>query len=546
MCGIWFFMGDTKEMGPNVDAAIETLKARGPETKNVVFLDSVILGFTRLAINGTTSIGDQPVSTPSGRWWVICNGEIYNYHALAKEHSIELPEGVSDCYILPYLFERYTANQVCRMLDGVFAIVAYDRFENKVIIARDPYGVRPLFMGRTMFGTVIASELKALPLCTAYDVFPPGHSLQIEINNHNFDSPCIPYHSVPWIKNTFMEDEAARANVRGLLYQAVEKRLLSDRPIGALLSGGLDSSLIAAIATDALRKRGATNPLETFSIGMPGSTDLRHAQIVADHIGSKHHEIVMSPEQFLAAVPEVVKAIESYDITTVRASVGNYLVAKYIRENTDIKVVFNGDGADELLGGYLYFYKAPNDTEFETEIDRLLREIYRYDVLRSDRCISSNGLEPRTPFLDRQFVAYCRSIPTPLLRPCKTRAEKQLLRDAFRTEKEDGKQWLPIAVLDRRKEAFSDGVSSAETSWFSILQEAAVAATSSLRLEDWADKINPPKTREALWYRNLFEQYYGESDSAAQLIPQMWMPRWSPETTDPSARTLKLYSDDAK
>jgi asparagine synthase (glutamine-hydrolysing) len=349
------------------------------------------------------------------------------------------------------------------------------------------------------------------------------------------------YHSIPYLKiaewNTSLSRSEAKNALRNAVYLAVKKRLLSDRPIGALLSGGLDSSLVAAIAARELAKDG--KKLHTFSIGMPGSTDLKYAALVAKHINSEHHEILVKQENFLNAIPNVIEAIESYDITTVRASVGNYLVGKYIKENTDIKVVFNGDGSDEIGGGYIYFYNAPNDEEFESESERLLEEIHYFDVLRSDRCISCHGLEARTPFLDKSVVATWRQMSTDFRRPKKTNSEgrglhmeKQILREAFEND-----NLLPWDVLWRKKEAFSDGVSATDDSWYLKCKEYAEKTLSSFEVE--SNCHNPPKTAEAYWYRSLFEKYYGTM--AAKLIPHMWMPRWT-TATDPSARTLKeLY-----
>jgi asparagine synthase (glutamine-hydrolysing) len=312
---------------------------------------------------------------------------------------------------------------------------------------------------------------------------------------------------------------------------------MTERPIAALLSGGIDSSLIAALVQKYLRELNLP-PLKTFSIGMPGSTDLAFARKVADHIGSDHTEIILTADDFFNAIPKVIYDIESYDITSVRASVGNWLISKAIREHCDCKVVFNGDGSDEIFGSYLYFYRAPSDQAFETEVERLLKEISYYDVLRSDRSISSHGLEPRTPFLDKQFVAVAKSIATCWRRPVKgVTVEKKLLRDAFA-----GTGLLPDEVLWRQKEAFSDGVSSKEKSWYQEIQDRVVGVVGA----DWqieALKYDhcTPLTAEAFYYRQLYESYYG-SFTAITAIPAFWMPRWSPETTDPSARTLKVYS----
>jgi asparagine synthase (glutamine-hydrolysing) len=304
--------------------------------------------------------------------------------------------------------------------------------------------------------------------------------------------------------------------------------------VAALLSGGLDSSLIAALVQRSLTEKGAP-PLKTFSIGFEGSQDLKYASMVAKHIGSDHHEIVMTPSDFLDAIPAVIRDIESFDITSVRASVGNWLISREIRRRTDCKVVFNGDGSDEVLGGYLYFYNAPNNEAFEAESERLLQDIHMFDVLRSDRSISSHGLEARTPFLDKQFVAVARSLPTALRRPVKGgQCEKYVLRKAF-----EGTGLLPDEVLWRTKEAFSDGVSGTK-SWYQICHEHALEEVG----EEWHQKATvfkhlTPKTAEAYYYRVLFDRHYRGAETC---IPYFWMPKWSPETSDPSARTLANYS----
>ena len=314
--------------------------------------------------------------------------------------------------------------------------------------------------------------------------------------------------------------------------------MLTDRPVAALLSGGLDSSLIAALVQRNLVQF-KQPPLKTFSIGFPGSSDLKHARIVADWIKSDHTEIIMTPDEFFQAIPTVVKAIESYDTTTVRASTGNYLIAKKIRELTDCKVVFNGDGADELFGGYLYFNNAPSDEAFHAETARLLEDIHTFDVLRSDRSISANGLEARTPFLDKQFVAVVRSIHPTFLRPIKGKqVEKAILRSAF----DDGIT-LPQEVLWRRKEAFSDGVSTPEKAWFQEIQERVTDIVPS----NWREKAVlsysshlTPNTAEEYYYRFIFTSAYGLGAIRAT-VPYRWMPKWCPETNDPSAKTLNIY-----
>ena len=513
---------------------MKALEARGPEGTRVSAIDGVgTLGFTRLAINGLSTAGMQPIKYEDRQ--LVCNGEIYNWKALANEYGI-VPGSGSDCQILIELFEHFVQKGIplegfFRSLDGVFAMIIVDEALKQVVVARDPYGVRPVYKGVTREGNLaFASEMKALtPLCTAIEAFPPGHYQVIDLHSRN-NPPPQRYHSVPWLKNPqYTEWGSAAEAVRTALKAAVEKRMMTERPVAALLSGGLDSSLVAALVAKQLRAANAP-PLRTFSIGMAGSSDLEYAKKVAAWIGSQHTEVVVTPEEFFAAIPEVIRCIESYDTTTVRASVGNWLVAKAVAA-TDCKVVFNGDGADEVWGSYLYFGAAPSNHAFEEETDRLLQDIHMFDVLRSDRSISSHGLEPRTPYLDKEFVAVAKSVATALRRPSKEQCEKWLMRKAFESE------LLPPEVLWRRKEAFSDGVSGAEKSWYEIAQEKA----ESLLGVDWASKeISPERTAEKQYYKNCFLGLYGKENLLTN-VPYFWMPKWSPGVTDPSARKLVQY-----
>jgi len=574
MCGIWALIGSSPGFDPDdIAKCLATLKARGPETIRDVYKPFCCLGFTRLAINGLNEAGMQPFEADGLTW--MCNGEIYNAKQLAADYNIPMPSG-SDCEVLGPLYKQFRAQDdlagFFRALDGVFAIVIYDKERDEVVWGRDPYGVRPLFAawqvqgvdaqedllkdlgdfsGLTIrlvlndakfTGLCLASERKALPKgWWAAMQFSPGFYGSVNFKTlGNFNMQA--YHGIPWLKNPSYSRahpngyEEARNAVRFALEQAVHKRMMTERPVAALLSGGIDSSLIAALVQQNLRKLNLP-ALKTYSIGMPGSTDLVYARKVADHIGSDHTEIILSVEDFFNAIPKVINDIESYDITSVRASVGNWLISKAIRETSDCKVVFNGDGSDEVFGSYLYFFRAPSDQAFETEVDRLLKEISYYDVLRSDRTISSHGLEPRTPFLDKQFVAVAKSVATEWRRPIRgSVVEKRILRDAF-----NGTGLLPDEVLWRQKEAFSDGVSSKEKSWYQEIQDRVISMVG----EDWKVRAAAythctPLTPEAFYYRQLYEKYYG-SHTAITAIPAFWMPRWSPETNDPSARTLTLY-----
>jgi asparagine synthase (glutamine-hydrolysing) len=509
MCGISVAWGPSVNE-PAFKAALAALKARGPDDLQLAFTQfgnmELMYGFTRLHVQGAANT-EQPFVTDTRI--VMCNGEIFNATDLIRTRSLLVPAGASDCAVIPALLDQgLTLAEVARCLDGDFAIVVID-LSGTIQVARDPYGVRPLFYSQG----AIASELKGLVVSGPITAVEPGTIVTFE--------PAVTvcptverWHQVPWLK---APPSHALADA---LIAAVYKRMATVRGIGACLSGGLDSSLVAAIAARSLPQGSC---LDTYSIGMEGSPDLEAARLVAAHIGSRHHECVITAADCVSAVPRVIRAIESYDITTVRASVGNFLLAEFIRRVTPhVKVVLNGDGADEALGGYLYMREAPDDLAWEFETDRLLREIHRYDVLRSERSMAAFGLESRSPFLDRQFISVARAIPTVLLRSSATVMEKSVLRMEF-----DGV--LPNSILWRRKEAFSDGIS--REPWFA----AAAAKGEGLR-RDYA--VNPPPTAEAAWYRAIFESWY---PTAASVIPAMWMPRFV-VATDPSARTLSLYN----
>ena len=566
MCGIWGVLGQPIQQA-TAKHLLTKLVARGPEGSRIVEGNHYQLGFTRLAINGLNESGMQPMRSGGLTW--VCNGEIYNWKDLAKRFNCSLESG-SDCEVLGCLFKTLGAQTDAptffRSLDGVFSTILVD--SETAFIARDPYGVRPLFVGYILgnpeeFGPeragildpsgkklpiasiVFSSELKAMPLsdCVLIEAFPPGHYAAYDLKTLNrigYEA----YHTIPFLKNPLLDNNPfvhkdsffAKRALYHSLKDAVQKRMMTERPVAALLSGGLDSSLIAALVQQELVKAGA-QPLQTFSIGFEGSEDLRCAKLVADYIESNHTEIVLTPDDFFNAIPEVIQAIESYDITTVRASVGNYLVSKEIKARTDCKVVFNGDGSDEVFGGYMYFYNAPSDEAFEAECGRLLTDIHMFDVLRSDRSISSHGLEARTPFLDKQFVSVARSISTSLRRPIKgTQCEKMILRQAF-----DGLELLPEEIIWRKKEAFSDGVStSGSKSWYQICQEKCLEEVGP----EWKTKAQTfkyltPQTAEAYYYRVIFDRFYRNAQTC--IVPYHWMPRWTPGATDPSARTLDVY-----
>ena len=539
MCGILSIIGDT-------DIFDETYfhkgSKRGPEHSIFThYSKEVLFGFHRLAINGLNAASNQPIIIDN--IILICNGEIYNYKYL-YELSNSIPLTESDCEVIIHMYKKYGISTTLTMLDGVFAFVLYDMNSKEIYAARDPYGVRPLYMGvqmqilsNTIQNTFIfSSEIKQIDQKldeVKVTSFTPGHYIRLKKTcSWDFDS-LVKYNHEPCIQYFLPIETDISIILRNALGNAVRKRVeVTDRPIACLLSGGLDSSLITALVCK------FTDPtkLKTFSIGLPESEDIVFAEKVAKHLNTDHTSIIMTEDDFFNAIPEVINAIETYDTTTVRASVGNYLVAKYIREHTDCKVIFSGDGADEVMGGYLYFHAAPDALEFDKECRRLLKEIHQYDVLRSDRTISSNGLEPRVPFLDRGFVQLYLSIPPDIRYHVENKQiEKYLIRNAYTNT-----GLLPNEVLWRRKEAFSDGVSKQSRSWYQVIEEKIPNQVK----EDFFNKIwtysfNIPTTPEQYYYRILFENIFSLK-GVEKTIPYFWMPKYV-DAKDASARTLSLY-----
>jgi asparagine synthase (glutamine-hydrolysing) len=566
MCGIFALANYLKcSLSSDTKESFMKGKNRGPEMSILksVSID-LMFGFHRLAINGLNKESNQPLEHENVT--LICNGEIYNYKELYHILKIE-PNSKSDCEVIIHLYKSFGMERTLQLLDGVFAFILVDNNpENtRMFVARDPYGVRPLYiMSSNKHNKIIgfASEMKMLNnICDnldSYDInyFTPGTyseyyypekvlSLWKFTSNtryFNFPFTSISYSNME-IENGSINE--IFKNIRNTFTNAVYKRCCTtERPIACLLSGGLDSSLVASLVNK-YHDMYNLPKIETYSIGLEGSEDLKYARECAKFLKTKHTNIILTKEDFLNAIPEVIKTIESYDTTTVRASIGNYLVAKYISENSEAKVIFNGDGSDELFGGYLYMNHAKNCIEFDEECRRLLKDIHMFDVLRSDRSISSNGLEPRTPFLDKNFTQYILSIPmrirylTGMLDNFSyyKGVEKYLLRYAFSSysNKKLSGMYLPENILWRTKEAFSDGVSSREDSLFTIIERHV--ENMDLDLDKHNYTHNPPKTKEQLYYRNIFEEYY---PNKSELIPYYWMPKFV-EAKDPSARTLDIY-----
>lgn len=572
MCGIFAILNDTSLSNHFIFEQFNKGKNRGPEfSKLTIGSLKLKLGFHRLAINGLNDESNQPINI--GYITLICNGEIYNYRELYSLMNV-VPETDSDCEVIIHLYLKYGIEHTLQMLDGVFSFVLCDNTivdsesqvltqSNKLYIARDPYGVRPLYAlkhndpNNKIMG--FASELKCLSefqsISKDYFIehFEPGTFSSYELPfmalaNWVLIKEYQSYHSSGFnsivlsqnmLREPAMDD--ILLGIKNYFVKAVEKRCTTtERPIACLLSGGLDSSLVTALVSK-FRKENlpGCEPLETYSIGLADSEDLKYAKIVADYLGTKHTEIVLTERDFIDAIPEVIYAIESYDTTSVRASIGNYLLGKYISKNSNAKVIFNGDGSDELCGGYLYMHKCPEAVEFDRETRRLLKDIHKFDVLRSDKCISSHGLEPRTPFLDRSWVQYYLSIdPRIRYHSGNLQCEKYLLRSAFSRinfTTADNKRLLPDSILWRRKEAFSDGVSKTTRSLYTIIEEHIdtlpdfkISQTGVIAL-----------TKEQKYYKYIFEQHYPLSST---IVPYYWMPKYV-NATDASARTLELYND---
>jgi asparagine synthase (glutamine-hydrolysing) len=544
MCGIWVYLGSPADKKELIDA-FWSLEPRGPDNSHFCHEGKARIGFHRLSINDASDHGTQPMHRDGAV--MVCNGEIYNCSELRDRYGLECHSG-SDCEAVIQLYNYLVGNadfgsleaivkHLCRELDGEFSFVIYDKNLDKVIVARDRYGVRPLFVGSNSADDHVgfASELKGLDaLFEEVEQFEPSTFAIYDATTRERTKT-----SYNVIRKSYHADICTERQVIGPIREAltcaVRKRLMSDRPMCALLSGGLDSSVVCAILSQFYEPF----TLHTFSIGLRGSIDLEYARIVADHIQSIHHEVVVTEEEVLESIPETVRVIESYDITSVRASAFNRLIAKYIRENTAFKVVLTGEMSDEVLGGYMYFKHAPDPQAFHDECNRLVEDVCYFDNLRADRCISSNGLEARVPFSDTTFVELVQCVD-PALKMCSgDRQEKYLLRKAFDVLGKNGLPLLPHSVLWRTKSAFSDGVSVKQRSWHNVIKERvdALVSDKEFETESVLFEHNTPRTKEAYYYRKIFSEHYRHD----RVIPYFWMPRFTrdgEEATDPSAREL--------
>ncbi len=526
MCSIIGYCGKPMDMTA-FQAAFGRTISRGPDDTRLVDVGQGLLGFHRLAIMGLHPEGMQPFELDGS--YVVCNGEIYGFEqfrqALKPKYSFRSD---SDCEVLLPLYFEYGV-EMFGMLDAEYACVLYDGRTGEFVAARDPIGIRPLYYGVDGNGVIVfASEPKNLTgLVERILPFPPGHYYK--------DGKFVCYCDIAAADSYHAHDlETICANIHDKLIAGVRKRLVADARVGFLLSGGLDSSLVCAIAA-----RESEKPIKTFAIGMTGDAiDLKYAKEVADYIGSDHTEVIISREDVLAALEPVVELLGTFDITTIRASIGMYLVCKYIHENTDIRVLLTGEISDELFG-YKYTDFAPSAEAFQKEAQKRIRELHMYDVLRADRCISVNSLEARVPFGDLDFVKYVMAID-PERKLNKYGKGKYLLRHAF--EKDD---YLPNDILWREKAAFSDAVGHSMVNYLKEYAESYYTDEAYETLRQQYDHARP-FTKESLLYREIFEKHY---PSQGEMIVDFWMPNKEWEgcnVNDPSARVLANYGDSGK
>ena len=563
MCGIVAILNVKEQTHELRDKALkmsQKIRHRGPDWSGIYCGGSAVLAHERLSIVDPES-GGQPLFSPDRKLVLAVNGEIYNHQEIRRRYAgqYEFQPG-SDCEVILALYKNltpspspkgegsgYTHEQICGMLEqlsGIFAFVLYDEEKNEFLIARDPIGVIPLYIGYDSDGTVyVASELKALEgQCERYEPFLPGHYLwsgECRTENVEFatalegsaestavanstpyplNSKLKRYYKRDWFDYEAVKDNKASVqDIHDALTAAVKRQLMSDVPYGVLLSGGLDSSVISAIAEkysemrieDDSKTKAYWPRLHSFAVGLKGAPDLAKAKLVADHIGTVHHEINYTIQEGLDAIRDVIYFIETYDVTTVRASTPMYLLARVIK-SMGIKMVLSGEGADEIFGGYLYFHKAPTAKDFHDETVRKLSKLYMYDCLRANKSLSAWGVEGRVPFLDKEFLDVAmRTNPEAKMCPGKT-MEKKIVREAFA-------DMLPEEVAWRQKEQFSDGVGY---SWIDTLKQITAEAVSDEQMAHAAERfpINPPKNKEEYYYRSIFAEHF-PSDSAAKSVP---------------------------
>ena len=518
MCGIvcaFDLKQSSTEVRPQVLEMSKLLRHRGPDWSGIYDSETAILCHERLAIVDPTS-GKQPLVSPSNNLILAANGEIYNHSELRKPYEASYGfKTKSDCEVILALYEKEGKSFVNK-LNGIFAFAIYDQEKDEYFIARDHMGIIPLYMGWDGNGTFfIASELKALEgVCSKIELFPPGHYL------YSKDEAPIKWYHPEWNTYDSVKDNSTSIEeLHDALTDAVHRQLMSDVPYGVLLSGGLDSSITSALAKKFAAKRVESHDtqsawwpqLHSFSVGLEGSPDLAAAQKVAEHIGTVHHEIKFTIQEGLDAIREVIYHLETYDITTIRASTPMFLMARAIKA-LGIKMVLSGEGADELFGGYLYFHKAPNAKEFHEETVRKLEKLHQYDCLRANKSLAAWGIEGRVPFLDKEFIEVAMRINPKDKMISNDRMEKWVLRKAF-------EDYLPKSVTWRQKEQFSDGVGY---SWIDNLKKVVGEKVTDEQMNNahFRFPVQTPQNKEEFYYRSIFESHF-PSDAAALSVPSV-------------------------
>lgn len=556
MCGIWAFIELIKKSTDyqKLFGDFMNIKNRGPDMSSFQTIKNVTVGFHRLAIIDPKFHANQPYIIEDNERTIIfiCNGEIYDFKDLALKHELNMKSD-SDCLTIPLLYLKYTKFNTCQNTDisnfkdlfideikgeFAFALFEFDHLQSlkQVVIGRDQIGIRPLYWHSPTpksTGIMLSSEMKGLvSLKDTIEEFEPGTLVEITFDDFGLikDNKIHNFKTVYDTIELDQTEEIMLHNVKQSVINSIKRRLCADKPIAFLLSGGVDSSLVAAISAKLLGQ-----PIRTFCCGMNEGTDLLYARMVAKHIGSNHTEVFFTPEEGLQAIRDVIWTTETWDTTTIRASVGQYLVCKYIGTNTDAKVVMVGEGPDEVCSSYLFNYYAPNGEELHDAAKDYVKNIHMYDGRRADRCISRWGLEGRIALLDPEFIKAYWSIPSDMRHPKYMDMEKWWLRHAF-----SDSNILPFDVLWRKKEAFSDGISGKEKSWFEIIQDHIKTIIPE---EEFKKKPLGP-TIESHYYKKVFIEFFGKEK--LDILPDYWQPKWDStgkiqKYVDPSARTLDVY-----
>ena len=533
MCGIWGYICSTENNHNKIVGLFDNfmkIKPRGPNFSNFQNYNNVLVGFHRLSIMDLSFSSNQPyvLSKDNKTIVFICNGEIYNYKELIENYNLDI-KNKSDCLTIPELYLKLGYQEFVKLynniIKGEFAFLLFefnsDNNLTNLIAGRDMIGIRPLYYSNKNKDMIFSSEIKS---CGNEDIieFPPGSIINFKFNEKN---ECIErneyiFKDIYDTVQLYESDEFYLENVKNSVVNSINRRLDSDQPIAFLLSGGVDSSLVAALSAKICNKK-----IKTFCCGMNYGSDLKYAKMVADYIGSDHTEVLFTPETALDAINDVIYTIETWDTTTIRASVGQYLVSKYISENTDAKVLFVGEGPDEVCSSYLFNWYSPDPKLIHPTALQYVNEIHNFDVKRADRCIARWGLEARVALLDPEFIRAYWEIPSEYRDPKYKGIEKWWLRKSFEED-----YILPKEVLWRKKEAFSDGISSTDKSWFQIIQEYI------------KEKYN---MEEKDYFKQKFIEYFGEN--RLNVIPHYWQPKWDKNGdeivsyVDPSARTLDIY-----